>query len=337
MRGSPVHHRQPRAPKRRSPTASRPAVTCAAPAAAGRAGRQDVLRGDGRAAGRLHHVLGAEVFLQLRAAHHRHPLPLQRHPGTPRFTEARGALSVPGGPCPPAGRQSCRTSAPTLLRSSGARARAERAGAAGRVLGRAVPGHQDHPRRQLAALPAAVHDHALVPKLHQRALHLLGRRHAGKAPPSPPAAPPPPPPPARRPRAWAPAPSAGERAPPPGARAAQQPRTRRHRPGPAQVLRSFTGADYAGFNATVPPGASLVEPGATPSEPVTLAWSTFREMAIQAGARRAACAAPPATARRSRGVATHRAGRLSACRGARLRVRRRSGAGAACCRRPASR
>ncbi len=62
-----------------------------------------------------------------------------------------------------------------------------------------------------------------------------------------------------------------------------------------QVLRSFTGADYAGFNATVPPGASLVEPGATPSVPVTLAWSTFREMAIQAplGARGCGCACAP--------------------------------------------
>ncbi len=78
-----------------------------------------------------------------------------------------------------------------------------------------------------------------------------------------------------------------------------------------QVLRSFTGADYAGFNATVPPGASLVEPGATPSVPVTLAWSTFREMAIQAGAR-------------PQGAATHRAGRAGAARGARLRLRVRA-------------
>ena len=50
-----------------------------------------------------------------------------------------------------------------------------------------------------------------------------------------------------------------------------------------QVLRSFTGSDYSGFSATIPAGASLVEPGCTPKQPVTLAWTTYRQMAVQAG------------------------------------------------------
>ena len=53
-----------------------------------------------------------------------------------------------------------------------------------------------------------------------------------------------------------------------------------------QVLRSFTGSDYSGLNATVPPGASLVEPGFVPAAPVSLSWQTFRQMAVEAGASR---------------------------------------------------
>ena len=53
-----------------------------------------------------------------------------------------------------------------------------------------------------------------------------------------------------------------------------------------QVLRSFTGSDYAGLNATVPPGSSLVEPGFVPAAPVTLSWQTFRQMAVEAGMSR---------------------------------------------------
>ncbi|KAK9819387.1 hypothetical protein WJX81_000179 [Elliptochloris bilobata] len=51
----------------------------------------------------------------------------------------------------------------------------------------------------------------------------------------------------------------------------------------AQVLRSFTGSDYAGLNATIPVGSSLVEPGLTPQTPITLSWQTFRQMAVEAG------------------------------------------------------
>lgn len=53
-----------------------------------------------------------------------------------------------------------------------------------------------------------------------------------------------------------------------------------------QVLRSFTGSDYSGLNATVPPGSSLVEPGFAPAAPVSLSWQTFRQMAVEAGASR---------------------------------------------------
>jgi len=146
MRGSPVHRRQPRAPEQRPPTASRPAVTCAAPAAAGRAGRQDVLRGDGRAAGRVHHVLGAEVLLQLRAAHHRHPLPVQRHPGAPRSSGGVGSplharRTLPASRPPAA-------AAPAPRRSRGGRAHAERAR---RGRSRPGPGRTRAPRSSWAA------------------------------------------------------------------------------------------------------------------------------------------------------------------------------------------
>ena len=54
---------------------------------------------------------------------------------------------------------------------------------AGAGVGRAAPGHAHHPRRHLGALPAVRHHHALLPQLHQRALHILGGRRAGAAPP----------------------------------------------------------------------------------------------------------------------------------------------------------
>lgn len=54
----------------------------------------------------------------------------------------------------------------------------------------------------------------------------------------------------------------------------------------AEVLRSFTGGDAFGFQATIGAGSSLVEPGVVPSRDVVLSWSTFSEAADEAGISR---------------------------------------------------
>ena len=54
----------------------------------------------------------------------------------------------------------------------------------------------------------------------------------------------------------------------------------------ADVLKSFTGSDYYGASFKQPAGASLIEPGLTPSKQVTLSWETFTEAAEQAGMSR---------------------------------------------------
>jgi hypothetical protein len=54
----------------------------------------------------------------------------------------------------------------------------------------------------------------------------------------------------------------------------------------AEVLKLFTGSDRFGDSVTFPPGSSVIEPGVTPKEPVTLSWSTFSEAADQAGISR---------------------------------------------------
>jgi hypothetical protein len=54
----------------------------------------------------------------------------------------------------------------------------------------------------------------------------------------------------------------------------------------ADVLKSFTGSNYYGASWKQPAGASLIEPGVTPSTPVTLSWETFTEAAEQAGVSR---------------------------------------------------
>jgi len=54
----------------------------------------------------------------------------------------------------------------------------------------------------------------------------------------------------------------------------------------ATVLRLFTGSPYLGTAYTFKAGTSTIEPGATPSRDVTLAWRTFDEAADQAGISR---------------------------------------------------
>ena len=54
----------------------------------------------------------------------------------------------------------------------------------------------------------------------------------------------------------------------------------------ATVLRLFTGSDTYGDCATFPTGASKVEPGLVPAQPVTLCWKTFTEAAQEAGISR---------------------------------------------------
>jgi hypothetical protein len=43
----------------------------------------------------------------------------------------------------------------------------------------------------------------------------------------------------------------------------------------AEILRNSTGTDAFGGSFTATPGSSLVEPGLTPTAPVTLSWATF--------------------------------------------------------------
>ena len=54
----------------------------------------------------------------------------------------------------------------------------------------------------------------------------------------------------------------------------------------ATVLRLFTGRDRFGDSVTFAPGSSAIEPGITPSAPVTLRWETFTNAANQAGISR---------------------------------------------------
>jgi hypothetical protein len=54
----------------------------------------------------------------------------------------------------------------------------------------------------------------------------------------------------------------------------------------AQVLKSFTGSDAYGDSWTQPAGASLIEPGVTPSTPVTLSWESFTKASKEAGKSR---------------------------------------------------
>ncbi len=52
------------------------------------------------------------------------------------------------------------------------------------------------------------------------------------------------------------------------------------------VLQHFTGSDRYGYAVTLPAGSSVVEPGLTPSAPVTLSFPTFTSAASQAGLSR---------------------------------------------------
>jgi hypothetical protein len=54
----------------------------------------------------------------------------------------------------------------------------------------------------------------------------------------------------------------------------------------AEVLKRFTGGDAFGEQAVIAKGSSLVEPGVTPAQDVTLRWQTFTEAADQAGTSR---------------------------------------------------
>jgi hypothetical protein len=54
----------------------------------------------------------------------------------------------------------------------------------------------------------------------------------------------------------------------------------------ATILRLFTGGDTFGDSVTLPAGSSKIEPGLTPSQPVTLRWKTFTDAANEAGISR---------------------------------------------------
>ena len=54
----------------------------------------------------------------------------------------------------------------------------------------------------------------------------------------------------------------------------------------ATVLKLFTGSDRFGDSVTLAPGSSKIEPGLTPSHPITLRWETFTDAANQAGISR---------------------------------------------------
>jgi hypothetical protein len=54
----------------------------------------------------------------------------------------------------------------------------------------------------------------------------------------------------------------------------------------AEVLRLFTGHSSFGASVTLPAGSSVIEPGLTPKEDVTLRWRTFDEAADEAGLSR---------------------------------------------------
>jgi len=54
----------------------------------------------------------------------------------------------------------------------------------------------------------------------------------------------------------------------------------------AEILARFTGSDAFGASYTRPAFTSLIEPAATPTQDVTLAWETFSEAADEAGMSR---------------------------------------------------
>ena len=51
----------------------------------------------------------------------------------------------------------------------------------------------------------------------------------------------------------------------------------------ARVLALFTGSDRFGYSMPVEKGSSRIEPGITPTQPLTLKWETFTEAADDAG------------------------------------------------------
>ena len=54
----------------------------------------------------------------------------------------------------------------------------------------------------------------------------------------------------------------------------------------AEILKLFTGRDRFGGSAVLRAGSSRIEPGAVPSDDVTLSWATFSDAAKQAGLSR---------------------------------------------------
>jgi hypothetical protein len=54
----------------------------------------------------------------------------------------------------------------------------------------------------------------------------------------------------------------------------------------AEILKSVAGSDAFGAFVTIAAGASPIEPGAVPAQPVTLSWPTFSAAADQAGISR---------------------------------------------------
>jgi hypothetical protein len=54
----------------------------------------------------------------------------------------------------------------------------------------------------------------------------------------------------------------------------------------AELLKAFTGSDHYGATFKQPAGASVIEPGFTPSKQVTLSWETFTQASEQAGMSR---------------------------------------------------
>src|SRR5579864_9201464 len=54
----------------------------------------------------------------------------------------------------------------------------------------------------------------------------------------------------------------------------------------ARILELWTGSDRFGNSITLPAGSSKIEPGVTPSRPITLRWETFTDAADEAGMSR---------------------------------------------------
>ncbi len=54
----------------------------------------------------------------------------------------------------------------------------------------------------------------------------------------------------------------------------------------AEILRRWTHSDNFGASVTFPVGSSVIEPGLTPAESITLYWATFTDAANQAGISR---------------------------------------------------